>query len=84
MTVDRDAASRYLNERRANQAAARAAIAAETDTRATLGAITDCGLCDDDGYTASLQVCNHLEHSTPEGRAAAMAIVRAALNGAGE
>lgn len=42
-------------------------------------ALVRCNLCDDDGYTASLQVCDHVEHSTPAGRAAAMAIIRATL-----
>jgi hypothetical protein len=34
--------------------------------------IAECELCDDDGYRGAV-VCDHREHSTPEGRAAAMA-----------
>jgi hypothetical protein len=39
--------------------------------------IAECELCDDDGYRGAV-VCDHREHSTPEGRAAAMALAKAA------
>lgn len=38
------------------------------------------GCAERDGYTTSGRVCDHREHSTPDGRAAALATIRASLD----
>lgn len=40
--------------------------------------IADCALCDQDGYRGHF-VCDHRVHSTPEGRAAAKALLAETL-----
>lgn len=56
---------------------------AQAETHRSALRIANCGLCDDDGYRGST-VCDHVIHSTPEGRAAAKEIVRQALDKNGE
>lgn len=71
-----------LDDIRERQAAAREQAAQELDTDghgspAHLAKIEidNCGMCDEDGYHGN-RVCDHREHSTPQGRAAAMAMYR--------
>lgn len=52
------------------------------DPVALAQAVVECELCDDDGYRGT-RVCDHREHSTPAGRAAAKAALRQALNKGG-
>lgn len=57
-----------------------------TDPQARAHAVTQCGLCDDDGYRGN-RVCDHREHyeSTAGGRAEARAVleeIRARRGGA--
>lgn len=80
MTDPRDP---HRAEREADKRARYHAAMLEADTPNTAHleaqAIADCRTCDTEGYTPSRRVCDHRQHSTPAGRAAAIATVRAAL-----
>jgi hypothetical protein len=60
-----------IDDIRERQERARAAAAQELDDENTAHLarveINACGLCDDDGYRGT-RVCDHREHSTPQGR----------------
>jgi hypothetical protein len=78
-----------LDAKRRQQAEARAALAQELDDDDGDGGpahlakieIDHCHRCDDEGYRGAV-VCDHREHSTPAGRAAAMAMFRDSQKGA--
>jgi hypothetical protein len=68
-----------LDAKRRHQEVARAQLAQEVDLddvhHLAKIEIDHCGMCDDDGYRGN-RVCDHREHSTAAGRAAAMAMFR--------
>lgn len=71
-------AEQTVERREAEQAKARAEAAARAETAAVRArAIAACGLCDDDGYTATHSVCDHVDRTDTNARG--MAKVRAAL-----
>lgn len=76
-----------IDELRERQAEARAHAAQELDLDDTGSPahlaqveIDNCRRCDDEGYHGN-RVCDHREHSTPAGRAAAMEMFRESQNG---
>lgn len=55
----------------------RADVTAQADTRRNALRIANCALCDADGYTPGLAVCDHIDHRPAAARG--MAAVRAAM-----